>query len=96
MKKQFITEATRLQKLAGIINESKVLNEAVTLNGKPVRINSIEINGIERDDYPDFSDAYISYAEYEDGTPLSEEELVALEDENYGLTNELIHDKQLF
>ena len=96
MKKQFITEAKRFQKLAGIITESKVLSEAVTLDGKQVDINSIEIDNIEMEDFPDFSDAQISYAEFKDGTPLSEDELMRLEDENYGITNELIHDKQLY
>jgi len=96
MKKQFITEARRFQKLAGIITESKILSEAVTLDGKQVDINSIEIDNIEMYDFPDFSDAQISYAEYQDGTPLSEDELMRLEDENYGITNELIHDKQLY
>jgi hypothetical protein len=96
MKKQFITEARRFQKLAGIITESKILSEAVTLDGKQVDINSIEIDNIDMDDFPDFSDAQISYAEYTDGTELSEDELMRLEDENYGITNELIHDKQLY
>jgi len=47
-------------------------------------------------DYPDFVDAYIAYAEYEDGTPLTEDELMSLEDENYGIVGELIHDRQLY
>jgi hypothetical protein len=72
------------------------MNEAVTLNGKPVDINSIEIDGIDTSDYPDFVDAYIIAANYEDGTPLSDEELMSLEDENYGLAQELIFDKQLY
>ena len=87
--RQFLTE-NKLTKNA------KLLKEAVSLNGKPVNVQSIEIDGIERDDYPDFVDAYITYAEYEDGTPLSDEELMSLEDENYGLTGELIHDRQLY
>lgn len=87
--RQFLTE-NKLTK------NTQLLNEAVTLDGKPVDINSIEIDDIDTGDYPDFSDAYITYAEYEDGTPLTEEELMRLEDENYGLTNELIFDKQLY
>lgn len=90
MKKQFIIEARRFQKLAGIINEG------VFLNGKQVNLHSIEIDGIDMRDYPDFVDAYITYAEYEDGTPLSEDELVAFEEENYGIVGELIHDRQLY
>ena len=90
MKKQFITEARRLQKLAGIIKEG------ASLDGKQVNLQSIEIDGIDMEDFPDFVDAYITYAEYEDGTPLTEEELYQFEEENYGIVGELIHDRQLY
>jgi len=76
--------------------EASPIKEAVTFNGKKVDLNSIQIDGISKDDYPDFSDAYMTHAEYEDGTPLTDEELEQFEKENYDLTNELIHDKQLF
>jgi len=79
-----------------LTKNTQLLNEAVTLDGKPVDVNSIEIDGIDTSDYPDFVDAYITYAEYEDGTPLTEEELMKLEDENYGIVGELIFDKQLY
>jgi len=79
-----------------LTKNAKLLKEEVSLNGKPVNIGSIEIEGIDRNDYPDFVDAYITYAEYEDGTPLTDEELMSLEDENYGLTGELIFDRQLY
>ena len=40
---------------------------------KPV---AIEVEGIDTSDAPDFSDAFISYAEWSDsGEPLSEDEL---------------------
>ena len=42
---------------------------------KEINRNSFEIDGIDRRDYPDFCDAYISYAEYTDGTPLNDQEL---------------------
>ena len=87
--RQFLTE-NKLTKNA------KLLKEQVSLNGKPVNIGSIEIDGIDRNDHPDYVDAYITYAEYEDGTPLTDEELMSLEDDNYGLTGELIHDRQLY
>jgi len=48
-----------------------------------VNYKSIQIDGIDPDDYPDFVDAYIVSAEFEDGTPLSEEELEQLTDELY-------------
>ncbi|HLD91160.1 MAG TPA: hypothetical protein VI911_09125 [Patescibacteria group bacterium] len=39
------------------------------------KIYNYEISGIDTKDYPDFCDAYVSYAEHEDGTPLTDEEL---------------------
>ena len=39
-----------------------------------MKIVNLEIDGIDTTDYPDFCDAYASYAEWEDGTPLTEEE----------------------
>jgi len=72
------------------------MNEEASLNGKPVDIRSIEIEDIDTSDYPDFTDAYITYAEYKDGTPLTEEELIKFEEENYGIVGELILDRQLY
>ena len=43
------------------------------LNGK--KVIDLEVDGVDSADYPDFSDAYFSYGCYEDGTPLTEEEL---------------------
>lgn len=42
---------------------------------------SIEIEGIDMNDYPDFVDAYIAAANFDDGTPLTDEELNQLNDE---------------
>jgi len=61
------------------------------LNGLTVK--NAEVDGVEGDDYPDFSDAFFSYAEYEDGTPLSDEELEQLGDENGEMINQLAFDK---
>lgn len=63
---------------------------APTLNGRMVK--NIEIDGVDRDDYPDFCDAFFSYAEYEDGTPLSDDELETLGDENPDLINSMSAD----
>ena len=51
-----------------------------TLNGR--KVIDIEVDGVDSKDYPDFSDAYFSYACYEDGTKLTDEELVKLADQN--------------
>lgn len=45
------------------------------------RVDNIEIDGIDTSDYPDFCDAFISYAEY-DGVEMTEEQLEDL-NENY-------------
>jgi predicted RNase H-like nuclease (RuvC/YqgF family) len=79
-----------------LTKNAQLLKEGVEFNGKPVDIGSIEIDGIDMDDYPDFVDAYIIAADYEDGTPLTDSELQDFEAENYGLVGELIHDRQLY
>ena len=43
------------------------------LNGK--KVVDLEVDGVDSGDYPDFSDAYFSSGCYEDGTPLTDEEL---------------------
>ena len=48
---------------------------------KERKIVDIEIDGIDTKDYPDFCDAYISGACYNDGTPLTEEELEELNED---------------
>lgn len=40
-----------------------------------MKVFNIEWDGIDTRDYPDFCDAYISYAEHADGTPLTQDEL---------------------
>ena len=52
----------------------------------------LEVDDVMTNDYPDFCDAYFSYAEYEDGTPLTEEELIALGDEHGDVLNEMCMD----
>lgn len=42
---------------------------------------NMEVEDVDPNDYPDFSDAYISYAEHEDGTPFSDEELIKLNED---------------
>jgi len=77
-----------------MIKENK--STPLMLNGKEVDEKSIEIDGIDRRDYPDFSDAYISAANYMDGTPLSDKEIEELDDQNNELVHEKIQDDQLY
>lgn len=64
--------------------------------GKEIDYSTIEIEGIEMFDYPDFCDAYIAYAEYTDGTPLTDEELEKLTEEEGDLINSMIHENQMY
>ena len=50
------------------------------INGRPVNVRSIEVDGSDRSH--EQSDAYASYAEFDDGTPLTHDELDQLTD-NY-------------
>lgn len=79
-----------------LTKNAQLLKEEISFNGKPVNVGSIEIDGIDTQDYPDFVDAYIAAAEYEDGTPLTDEELVQFQEENYDLVSQMIHDNQLY
>jgi hypothetical protein len=42
---------------------------------------NIEFVGIDHSDYPDFCDAFICYAEHDDGEPLTDDELDLLNDD---------------
>jgi hypothetical protein len=48
------------------------------LNGK--NVVNLQVDGVDSRDYPDFSDAYFSGGCYEDGTPLTDDELERLAD----------------
>ena len=48
------------------------------LNGK--KVVDLEVDGVVSGDYPDFCDASFSSGCYEDGTPLTEDELNKLTD----------------
>lgn len=50
----------------------------IIFNGK--KVVDLEVDGVDSRDYPDFSDAYFSYACYEDGTELTDDELNELTD----------------
>ena len=65
------------------------------LNGKQVDISSITVDGVNPADYPDFCDAYIDYAEFDDGTPLNDNELDALHKQEADFVYELILNRSL-
>ena len=55
-----------------------------------INMRSIEIDGVDRRDYPDFADAYVSYAQYKNGRPMDELELEKLN--NYLIDNGKLHE----
>lgn len=58
---------------------------------KDIDYSTVQIEDVNMSDYPDFCDAFVSYAEYTDGTPVSDEDLEKLNEDKY-LIDELIHD----
>lgn len=52
------------------------------------KIDNIEFDDVDMNDYPDFSDAYISAADY-DGEPMDDDQLAEL-NENYP---DFVHEK---
>ncbi len=65
----------------------------VMVNGKAVDVSSLEVDGIDTRDYPDFSDAYFSGGSFEDGTELSDSDLEELSSEHGDLLHELVFDR---
>ena len=61
-----------------------------TLNGR--KVIDMEVDGVDGRDYPDFADAHFSYACYEDGTPLTDEELDKLAEQNADVLWEKAYD----
>ena len=49
------------------------------LNGKTIDTASLHFDGYDFDDYPDFCDVYLDYAEFVDGVELTDNELELLE-----------------
>ena len=43
--------------------------------------NTIEVENVRMGDYPDFCDAFISYVEFKDGTPLDDDQIEQLNDD---------------
>ena len=63
------------------------------LNGK--NVVDLEVDGVDPRDYPDFSDAYFSNGCYEDGTPLTDEELERLTELASDVLWEMAFDRML-
>jgi hypothetical protein len=68
-----------------------MVSTRLQLNGRPV-VDAV-VDGIDMRDYPDFCDAYFESACYEDGTALTDDELIDLTDQNPETLHEMIYDQ---
>ena len=60
----------------------------VIIDEKQVDVGSFEFEQVDMTDYPDFCDAFVSYAEFTDGTELTEYQLDILADKFYDVVYE--------
>jgi hypothetical protein len=67
-----------------------VVKTKLELNGRAVV--DATVDGIDLRDYPDFCDAYFDSAVYEDGTALTDDELIELTDNNQDVVHEMVYD----
>ena len=58
-------------------------------------VKNLEIDGVDYNDHPDYCDAYFSYAEYENGTALTDAELETLTEIHSSVVNEMAHDRMM-
>jgi hypothetical protein len=62
----------------------------IEMEAKEIDYSSLEVDGINYSDYPDFCDAYICGGFFKDGTPLDDETVIEL-NENGDLIYELVY-----
>lgn len=67
--------------LADDVREGYGDNRAVMIDGKEVDMQSLQFAGVSFRDAPDFADAYVEFADFVDGTPLSHDQIETLENE---------------
>lgn len=53
------------------------------------KVVNLEVDGVDSRDFPDFCDAYFSYACYEDGTQLTDDELNEITDLHGDVVNQM-------
>lgn len=64
---------------------------AITVDGKTVDTNTLEVTNILMRDYPDFCDAYFSGAKFNDGSSLTDEQVDKLNADYAHEVNPTIH-----
>jgi hypothetical protein len=78
--------------MSGAQQQPVAEDQSLMINGKEVDTDSLQVDGIDTRDSPDFSDAYFSYGEFADGSEMSDQELEQLRDEHSEMLHELVWD----
>lgn len=74
------------------VMDAQQSGRGVTINGKEVNLDSLEIDGVNSRDYPDFVDAYISYGLFTDGSELNDQEMDEFTDKYSDIVHQLAYD----
>jgi len=71
---------------------NKNTNDNLSFKDGNVSYNSLQVEGVDTKDYPDFCDCWIACGEWTDSTPLTESELEGIQEEYSDLAYELAID----
>ena len=63
----------------------------IIINNKEVNLDTIKIDGVYSWDYPEYCDAFVSFAKFIDGKTLSPRQLDTITDNYPELVNDLAH-----
>ena len=69
------------------------MKNTIPFDGGEVDTGTVRIEDVDSNDYPDFCDAFISEAEFVDGTPLTDEQLEKFTEENPELVYEMAYER---
>tara|TARA_R100000234_G_C4889296_1_gene130751 strand:- start:76 stop:309 length:234 start_codon:yes stop_codon:yes gene_type:complete len=61
----------------------------IVINNKEVDLSTIEIEGVNGNDFPEFCDAYVSFAKFKDDTELECHELDIITDDYPEIVNDM-------
>jgi hypothetical protein len=64
----------------------------MTIDGKQIDRNTLQVTNILMSDYPDFCDAYFCYAEFTDGEELTDVQIDKLNETYWNEVNAHIHE----
>ena len=67
------------------------MDKKIIINNKEVNLDTIKVDGVHHWDYPEFCDAFVSFAKFKDGTELKSNELDIITDNYPELVNDLAH-----